>query len=539
MKLKTLICLALLLMVTVAGNSQTKAHWLQIKGTGDVREYAAKGDGRTDDTIAIQTAINNHANVTISSGTYRITTTLLIPSNRSINITGASILADNGSDPIFKLGVTAGNLTITQSGGTINGTASAFLETDGSSSTPTAMNQYSSNIHLNGLNIVGETTGTIGKFLDAFSTRQIFVSNCHTTTVNGILLTGKCVEIFCDNMFLYGQDAADSYGIRCTSADGGNHEGLIVTNSGFDRFLYNLDIKDIFQVSLSNSWIGGSTTAGYRSIRISPPTTASSTTQFLVIGNGCVIESPLEFVAGVRSYYSIISDSTFYGITGANIIMGNGASDISLSKLKFTGSTSGVVLSAASGNNYITVENCDTDASFVGGLQFNDAGGVLPGADPVIHGFTYRGTGEAVYNQYPAIISDLHATVSSSSQNLGWMSYVKIIPSTYAVASNTMIASLTVPMSPGQHGIIHARIEASGMDAATQLLKISIPANVVVPFGTAWSSQYYYPKTTTGGLDFSIPFYTTGLATGPFWLSNQAGNSVVITGGSYMAITLH
>lgn len=72
----------------------------------DVRYWGAEGNGATDDTIAIQTCINNNSRlVYFPSGMYLITGTLSVSSKYNLKVVG------NGAT-IFRIGATPGNVNI-------------------------------------------------------------------------------------------------------------------------------------------------------------------------------------------------------------------------------------------------------------------------------------------------------------------------------------------------------------------------------------------------------------------------------------------
>jgi len=76
----------------------------KLRETVSVKDFGAVGDGVTDDTVAIQAALNSSAlSVTVPNGTYKITATLTIGSNKSFVLSdGATITAlatDLGTDP--------------------------------------------------------------------------------------------------------------------------------------------------------------------------------------------------------------------------------------------------------------------------------------------------------------------------------------------------------------------------------------------------------------------------------------------------------
>jgi hypothetical protein len=82
----------------------------QYDGAVSVEWFGAKGDGVTDDTVAIQSAMNNHNAVIVPEGTFAVSNTILIPSNTSLSginnneakiISSSSVvLATNGNSNI-------------------------------------------------------------------------------------------------------------------------------------------------------------------------------------------------------------------------------------------------------------------------------------------------------------------------------------------------------------------------------------------------------------------------------------------------------
>ena len=75
----------------------TKAHNRMIEGAAvNVKDFGAVGDGVTDDTAAIQAAIDSSATkVIIPKGTYLTTTAIVLPSN--IHVTGSGTIINAGS----------------------------------------------------------------------------------------------------------------------------------------------------------------------------------------------------------------------------------------------------------------------------------------------------------------------------------------------------------------------------------------------------------------------------------------------------------
>lgn len=63
----------------------------KLRQTVSVQDFGATGDGITDDTVAIQAAINASSQVNFPSGTYLITSALVLPSNATLIGTNATI----------------------------------------------------------------------------------------------------------------------------------------------------------------------------------------------------------------------------------------------------------------------------------------------------------------------------------------------------------------------------------------------------------------------------------------------------------------
>lgn len=94
--------------------------WIrQYSGAVNVKWYGAKGDGTTDDTTAIQNSFNDSLELEITEGSYLLSTTISIGSNRYINNNG-TFLRDI-TVPTFDMFLIDGKSDITFSGGKIDG----------------------------------------------------------------------------------------------------------------------------------------------------------------------------------------------------------------------------------------------------------------------------------------------------------------------------------------------------------------------------------------------------------------------------------
>jgi hypothetical protein len=100
----------------------------------NVRNFGAKGDGKTDDTIAIQTALlSAYRRIYVPSGTYRLTNILWIPSNKQLTLSPSTVMlrTSNASamllnDADGRTGGYGANKNIIIEGGTWNGNTAEY-----------------------------------------------------------------------------------------------------------------------------------------------------------------------------------------------------------------------------------------------------------------------------------------------------------------------------------------------------------------------------------------------------------------------------
>ncbi|MDR3591520.1 MAG: right-handed parallel beta-helix repeat-containing protein [Negativicutes bacterium] len=105
-KLKTFLCFLIMISVFSVGCISDKTHAEVRKDNVNVLDYGAAGDGKTDDTIALQKALQAGASVYLPEGRVFVVDTLRIPSNSYIF---------GGGTIKFKNNTTAGTLFLAQS----------------------------------------------------------------------------------------------------------------------------------------------------------------------------------------------------------------------------------------------------------------------------------------------------------------------------------------------------------------------------------------------------------------------------------------
>ena len=93
-----------------------------------VKDFGAVGDGVTDDTAAIQTALNSGAGlVSIPPGDYKVTSTLLIPPNTHLNGAFGQSIKYNPSNAVCKISYSGTDLTAVKFVCDVNGAVSSKL----------------------------------------------------------------------------------------------------------------------------------------------------------------------------------------------------------------------------------------------------------------------------------------------------------------------------------------------------------------------------------------------------------------------------
>lgn len=492
--------------------------------------WGAVGDGVIDDTAAIQAALNACRNLDMRGKVWLISDSVTIPSFRTIDIRGAYIKADCGSDPLFKF-ISSENLYILGTGGYVHGTAGAFLYAEGSTDKPSSYSHYARQIRLEGITI---SSKTITNFLDCQkAVRQLMIDKCFAYTVNGIYLNGKCIENFMSDSILFSSTrASGTYGIK-TRATGGTRyycEGLHIDNSLIDAFYDAFDIADIFAMTLNNSWIGAS---GGSTFKASYPTNTTHTRDISI--NGCVFYgygiSFTDSNAGYR-YYARVNDCTFAGVANNAIYVGANSAAIDISDCKFhsaLGTPVGVVL--ADKAQEIVCSDLDFDETYTLGVNVKGT----RGGEIAIRGIAFGGSGRPVNTERPVLLSDI-PVMDASTAGLKVIFNSNDIRGAYRVGST--IASVAVDCAKGETGHIVVLFNASNMNSSKQYFRVYLPEGMsIIPEEKEISGRYIYPGVSAGCVSVRIPYYCTkDIKAESLYINNGAGNPVTIGSNSYFGI---
>lgn len=492
---------------TVQDGSLTQAKFTDqlkletIKDYGTPEMYGGAGDGETDDTTALQTALTNHGTVILTQK-YKIGNTVEIPSKRSILFFGDSqIIAaiTDGVSPLFVMD-TVSNVSITGFGGAepnITGQCPIAFHIIGDNDFSISPANYSKFIRFKDLWISDNTRIGLGLYLDT-AVKQLTIEGCTIYCNNGIYSHGKTIETNIDNSIIWGTELG-GYAIKIDSPLGTNlyNEGWAITNTTIDTSDkstgISLQASDFFVIQLSNNYIG-------TQIIVKAPTTTTHSEDFLM--SNCELNGKFE-TDGQTTYNIQICNCIMYRkylnfknnaryVTVSNCIFKGGASD-----------TSAIVIS--NGCIHFNIHDIKIDSNYGAGIVINGS----DGTDINIHDIKYEGTGNIIYSA--RAYTDWHNGLSHKTRTA-------ITQGTTAVGDT--IGTCSRRMAKGTMFMVNIKTTLKGglTTGSGQILNITF---------TNSSGGFYIPFY--GGTEFiSVSFaaQATNDGTVTVTLTNHQGNSV-------------
>lgn len=493
-----------------------------------VSDFRAVGD--PDDTAAWQRAIASGATQIFANRTtpWAISTTLLPNSNTDFNLGAAQFTCSLGATPLFK--VSGAKTNIHFHGGYFVGTASAVFELEGNTDTPSAFGDYASRVVIDGSYAASTTLAAF--LLMKKGVREIFITNVFANTVSGVVSTTKGVAIYyANNEFYSSTGAAGSVGVGLTSLGGTTfyNEGHHFVNCLVDQYETSFNLVDIFALTFYGGYV--SAKAGGYAFKFGQPTT--TTCRHFNIG-GFTCSGPVQFApTGGYAYHALFTGVTFSGLTGANIQAANNAANIAVKGCSFDTSTNGVVFEGVSNNASLVVTDNQADSTFVGGIQIK---GTI-GADCMIDGLQYAGSGDAVFLERPVLVKNVPVSTANVAAlkrkfNSGDLAGNVTVGNPVATVTN-------VDFAKGETGWIVVDIACTGMNAATQRFDVALPGGLTTPApsGTGWSALNLMTGTAGGRVTAMIPYYASAaVAAGTITLTNAAGNTAAVLSHSHFGI---
>tara|TARA_R110002111_G_scaffold262694_1_gene340225 strand:+ start:171840 stop:173270 length:1431 start_codon:yes stop_codon:yes gene_type:complete len=186
--LSTLLVIGFLVMSSQDGSSQNESSPVQTTATPTVKSYGATGDGTTDDTAAIQRAVDSRqGSILFPQGVYRITKTISV----DLEKLGPTSVSSDGTATIIMAGA---------------GPAFRFIGTHAGTASPHTVKE---NVWLNqrsplvdGLEIVGDHAEACG--IEATGTMQITLTRLTIRrTLHGIHFVKRNRNLIVSNCHIY------------------------------------------------------------------------------------------------------------------------------------------------------------------------------------------------------------------------------------------------------------------------------------------------------------------------------------------------
>jgi len=491
--------------------------------------YNGAGDGVSDDTAAIQGAINNGRVIDLRNKYWKVTSRLVIPSDRTFLMQGAIFITIIPSDYLFC--ALNGASLITVYGGRVTGSLLGAWFLQGKTDQPSAQSDYASQITFFNHSISDVNIITAVTYDKAVNT--IDYENCNFFAVNGINCSAAAIACTHSNTIIYGADGT-GFGVKTRSTGGTAYysQGFHFVNCpAIDNFATSFDVTDMYVFEVVNSYVGCA--SGGKTFSFRAPST--NLCDVLNIGSGTTIQGgPIDFVAsaGGQAYNANINGATFSGVPGTAIAIHNNAAQITVSDCKFksaSGTAYGVV--GDSNNAQIVVRGIDCDSTYTTPVILNGS----IGAACMIDGISGQYTGDSIGLGRPVLVKNVPVSTSNvaalketySASNLGG-------GATYTVG--TTIDSLAVGFVKGETGNIVLNLPYSGASATTQNVQIALPAGMVTGSGVSYSSLNRYTGAASGNLTAEIAYHCTADGSGNVTVKNQAGNTLTIDNQGYFGV---
>jgi hypothetical protein len=528
--------LLFLILLPLLVSAQTRPDWTQIKNGADAMQYGAKGDGTTDDSAAIQAAVNA-GGVILRGRNFRIASTIIVPSNRFVKIEAATIFADTGtSAPLFQVATSAARISFSQEGGAIVGTCSAVIKAHGTSDDPTVAGAYVTYLRISGLQVEC-VAGDMPKLFDFRSVKTLYVSDVFSSgPTTAVYAQGKSVEHMFNNCFFFGNGADDSYGFYYNTTAAQTPEGLHVSNSIIDAFQHAFSIRAMYVSTITNCYIASKHTSGGYAFYINPDNGAGARTFQMQIGN-CIITAPIIFNTGFNAYQATIHDCLIEpanaGRNPVNITLSPGASNVNIRDSVFNDAATDSIALSVHGSGYLNeFKNLTIGSSYLAAVS--STGGPPPaGLEATYQDIDYLGTSASAF-YFESPIRWKNCT-GSNAVNYSQVT-IPLTAGNYAVAAS--IASSAFNIGARQRGWFDVDINYSNASTTTQLLYLAVPAGVQIASGSGWDSGYIPLAPGAGAVSKSIPFYAFSTATEPFVLTNNLGNTLALGYQSHIRIRL-
>ena len=489
--------------------------------------FGAKGDGVTDDTNAIQKAVNDSTNHVYfnTDKTYLITKAIILKSELLLDFNGCNIVANTNGDlfVLDKANGEARQLTIKGSNCGISGKCANVFHFIGNNNFNISPSNYARLITLDSIRVSGGDTINCFVKMDV-AVRDVWITNCSMWCSNGVVSTGKSVEILLDNNIMYTSNSS-GFSLQISSNQNSHFysEGWTIDNCTIDNGA--VEISDIYVIFFTNCYIGSNVT-------FSSPTTTTHTRDIMI--NNCVFRRKLTFnssLTGETSFYAMINNCTINGILRLDH-----AAHINVSNVNFQTNVSPdeylVAILGSRNLKNIVIKDIRCDNTYNNTFIINNPGGIN---NIILDTINFYGQGSAISlpnaTKPYVLCRNICGGADFPEKNL---IFGPISNGTYDVGEIMFQKSFSCPK--GQRGEIRIHFRCTN-DSSTQRLDFTFPTNMKVPTGTGWSSSYLYTEGNHN-IEYTIPYYCTDAVSGDIILKNGNGNSITVGYHGWYSITL-
>lgn len=484
-------------------------HNLETPAFTTPEEYGAKGDGITDDTVAIQAAFNSGKNVFFKRTSYKVTESLIVPNGLKTNLGGAVFVTDMLT-PLFVIDRNKNNasgIVFDGNGCDIIGTCGYVFSITGVNNFAISPSNYAKHIIIKNFDInTGQSVEGFVKMNTAV--RNVYISNCYTWSKNGIVSDGKAVEIYIDNCNLY--ISGNGNPIKMSSSLGSDlyNEGWMLSNCTIDGSGASVSIQDVFVLQITNCYIGCNFKILY------PVSTGSTGTGFITISN-TVFNDVIDLGGSGSAWIRTI----FSGCEFNDRINGNGVTDLVITSCMYTGDQETCILFTNNVHRFL-----------IDGVKFT-------GQNKVCINVSGNNSDGVIQN----VICD-KATEPTGIYWSGSGTYVTMHNITGSISNERFSSTIASPITTSASNVLSPKIGKG----ATGLLFLNIHMGepvgdndliVTLPSGMLADPKLLTYPTNARFINATIPFKTTANITDAITIKSSAKN-VALTGNNNVAIQL-
>lgn len=487
----------------------------------NVKQFGAKGDGTTDDTTSINSALALGKNTVFPKATYLVSSPLILQPYTCVDLCSSIIVGSNADADIFlfsrELNPTE---SLTLQNGIIRGKYTNAIHLKGKNEWKHAPSNYTHKVRIDNILAYCDADAPDENtflFLDT-ACKRLNITRCGAETKNCIISNGKTVETFISGCMLYATGNT-GYAVKIYSdftngngnvASGWMYpEGMKIVNCEIDN-PKNTDnaftISDGFAILVENCYIGCG-------MSITPPTNTTSNRD-IVIANNTVYSHTISIGDSKKTKNNIYRCRIENNVFDDSRVYIYESSTVSVSNNTFYGSnTYDTAVYIGPNTNKIEVhDNC---------IYGNFRIGVICKNSPIeatVYNINYNGNGnQGLY-------------IENATQNTVYRHHIRggeipvmhtAIPVNSEIAVGGTIASVTVSLAKGQTGYITGVINTTEATSDARIM-VDVPDNKIgILHGEGWDARYIFVNNGTKRIPIRIPFKCTDDFSGTIQLINS------------------